>query len=782
MINNRSKQRDILKNKRKQKTISEQLVLERVQEGLVIFALAFAAFLLVALGSYHLSDPGWSHIGMSEQVANGTGRAGAWIADFFLYFFGYVAYLFPLLLGYSAWLYFRSRGEGEERDYHLWILRGTGFLFIVLAGTGLISLALSHHQIALPEGAGGVLGRYTGLMLAYALNITGSILILLAVLLSGITLCTGLSWLYLVDNCGYYVLQMMRWLHEHSQQQTQNLLTWLKQTQRDMQQRSVKKAVKPVKALPKKRELPRVQPQIVTPAAPPVVREVIEETPTVSSKRRKGTAKLPAVSLLDKAEANKKKGYSSEVLENMSREVEEKLRDFNVEAQVVAVHPGPVITRLELQLAPGVKVSKIAGLAKDLARSLSVISVRVVDVIPGKTVIGLELPNETREVVRLSEIISASQYQQARSPLSLSLGKDIAGHPVVVDLCKMPHLLVAGTTGAGKSVGLNAMLLSLLYKATPEEVRLILIDPKMLELSIYDGIPHLLTPVVTDMKEANSALRWCVAEMERRYKLMSALGVRNCAGYNNKVEKAAKEGKPIPDPFWKPEYGGQPEVLSTLPLIVVVIDELADMMMVVGKKVESLIARIAQKARAAGIHMILATQRPSVDVLTGLIKANIPTRIAFQVSSKIDSRTVLDQGGAEQLLGYGDMLYLAPGAGIPTRVHGAFVDDHEVHNVVKYWQRQGTPDYAIGVTEDEGADGTSVGILGGDAEEADPLYDQAVAFVLETRRASISSVQRRLKIGYNRAARIIEQMEKAGLVSPMEGNGNREILVPAREK
>ena len=433
-----------------------------------------------------------------------------------------------------------------------------------------------------------------------------------------------------------------------------------------------------------------------------------------------------------------------------------------------------------MQPAAGIKVSRITGLAKDLARSLSVVSVRIVEVIPGKSVVGLEVPNKHREIVRLSEILSSTAYQQARSPLSLALGKDIAGHPVIVDLGKMPHLLVAGTTGSGKSVGLNAMLLSILYKATPQQVRLIMIDPKMLELAIYEGIPHLLAPVVTDMKEAANALRWCVAEMERRYKLMAHLGVRNLAGYNQKIQEATDKRQPLNDPFWKPEQGDKAEILEHLPYIIVLIDEFADMMMVVGKKVEELIARIAQKARAAGIHLILATQRPSVDVITGLIKANIPTRISFQVSSKIDSRTILDQQGAEQLLGHGDMLYLAPGTGVPIRVHGAFVADQEVHHVVSALKKSAAPEYRLDLTQTNLNEGGDLDFLDNTSSEKDALYDQAVQIVIETRRASISSIQRRLKIGYNRAARLMEDMEKAGLVSAMESNGNRDILIPDR--
>jgi S-DNA-T family DNA segregation ATPase FtsK/SpoIIIE len=502
------------------------------------------------------------------------------------------------------------------------------------------------------------------------------------------------------------------------------------------------------------------------------------------------TGELPPLALLDETEAADRRNMSSDALDAMARRLELKLREFGVEAQVVKVHPGPVITRFELEPGTGVKVARVSSLAKDLARALAVISVRVVEVIPGESTIGIEVPNEDREVVRLREVLASSAYESAPSRLTLCLGKDISGQPIVADLARMPHLLVAGTTGSGKSVGVNAMLLSLLFKARPDEVRLILVDPKMLELSVYEGIPHLLTPVVTDMKDAAAALRWCVAEMERRYRLMASMGVRNVAGYNRKVRDAEKAGEPIPDPLWKmPEVfvGDEaPEhpALETLPAIVVVIDEFADMMMIVGKKVEELIARIAQKARAAGIHLILATQRPSVDVITGLIKANIPTRISFQVSSKVDSRTILDQGGAEQLLGHGDMLYLPPGTALPMRVHGAFVGDDEVHRVVADWKRRGQPDYledVLTVTADIDVLAASGGATTGDTEQDDALYDEAVAFVLETRRASISSVQRKLRIGYNRAARLIEAMEAAGVVSTMDSSGGREVLVPDRD-
>ncbi len=525
-------------------------------------------------------------------------------------------------------------------------------------------------------------------------------------------------------------------------------------------------------------------PSLIVPPAP---RPIVSQT-SLFDVLQDGSM-LPSVQLLDQPDRSRKRGYSEEALESLSRLLELKLREFNIQAEVTAVHPGPVITRFEIQPAAGVKVARISNIAKDLARSLAVLSVRVVEVIPGKSVVGIEIPNESREIVRLSEVLSSSEYDSRESPLTLVLGKDIGGRPVVADLARMPHLLVAGTTGSGKSVGVNAMLLSILYKATPEQVRLIMIDPKMLELSVYDGIPHLLTPVVTDMKDAGNALRWSVAEMERRYKLLSKVGVRNLAGYNKKIRESIEAGTPVRDPLWRPQdtaLQDEPPYLEPLPFIVVVVDEFADLMMVVGKKVEELIARIAQKARAAGIHLILATQRPSVDVITGLIKANIPTRIAFQVSSKIDSRTILDQGGAEQLLGQGDMLFLPPGTGLPERVHGAFVADEEVHRVCDHWRSKGSPEYIDEILEGsfEGGGETGFGTSGGDEEssaEQDPLYDQAVAFVLETRRPSASFVQRRFKIGYNRAARLVEAMEEAGVVSGMGSNGQREVLVPNRD-
>jgi S-DNA-T family DNA segregation ATPase FtsK/SpoIIIE len=589
-----------------------------------------------------------------------------------------------------------------------------------------------------------------------------------------VSLFTGLSWLDVMDSIGGSVLNGVQRLRAFAAVIQERAIARQAQEQRQKDFRIQRK--KEVK-----KKAPRIEPVLPT-----------LQTGTRVEKERQaqmfepiGVGELPALSILDDPAAHVP-GYSAEALEAMSRLVELKLRDFGVDVEVVSVHPGPVITRFELDLAAGVKVSQISNLAKDLARSLSTISVRVVEVIPGKSTVGLEIPNESRELVTLGEILRSKAYEDLNSPLTLALGKDISGNSVVADLQRMPHLLIAGTTGSGKSVAINAMVLSLLYKATPDEVRLIMVDPKMLELSVYEGIPHLLCPVVTDMKDAANALRWCVAEMERRYRVMASLGVRNFAGYNRKVRAALDQGKPISDPFFSQtdvETGEvQGRALEPLPQIVIVIDELADMMMIVGKKVEELIARLAQKARAAGIHMIVATQRPSVDVITGLIKANIPTRIAFQVSAKVDSRTILDQGGAEALLGHGDMLYMPSGSGLPLRVHGAFVSDQEVHRVVGSLKAAGEPNYI-----DEVTDGPSEPIPGIKGEpgssgevdgETDALYDQAVRIVTETRRASVSGIQRRLKIGYNRAARMVESMEQAGLVGQLQSNGSREVLVP----
>jgi len=770
-------------------------MMRRVSEGGFIFVLTCALFVLLSLVSYRPTDPAWFHHG---RVMNACGQIGASVAWGLNLVFGYFSYVLPLSGTWLAWSILQEYRASRMVDKVSLLLRGSGLIFLMIGTCALLSLNAAPGA----QRAGGLLGNFVAGGFDYALSVQGASLLLLAITLVGITWLTGLSWLKTIEAIGYYTLMAGTWLIQRAQSAlafVPKFSGWLKDRAR------IPAAIKTVPRLTSPDKIKREKPTpVLVPAAaaapvitsspplvivppfvdtPPVTPVVAVSKPVNTPKESRPkpvvSGQLPSLDLLDKGQPGKPMGgYTHQELESVSREVEQHLLDFGIHADVVAVHPGPVITRFELQLAPGIKVSKLSALSRDLARSLSVISVRVVEVIPGKTVVGLELPNQNREMVRLSDVLSAPVYQQAHSPLTLALGVDIAGHPMVVDLAKMPHLLVAGTTGSGKSVGINAMILSLLFKATPEQVRLIMIDPKMLELSVYDGIPHLLTPVVTDMKEAASALRWCVAEMERRYRLMSSLGVRNLAGYNIKVTEFAAKGEPLKDPTWKPSDSVDAEapLLEALPFVVVVIDELADMMMVVGKKVEQLIARIAQKARAAGIHLILATQRPSVDVLTGLIKSNIPTRMSFQVSSKIDSRTILDQQGAEQLLGHGDMLYLAPGTGAPLRVHGAFVDDKEVHRIADDWRARGEPDYIDEITQIMDPSEMSSSEDGQDTEEADPLFDQAVEFVLQTRKASISSVQRRLKVGYNRAARLVEEMERIGIVGPLDG-GYRDVLV-----
>ncbi len=761
----------------RRKTKAEERLTHQVSRGLREGALlilgAVAIYLLVSLASYYPADPGWSSSGAVTYIKNVGGLIGAWLADILLYLLGYLAYLFPVMIGYSGWLVYRGHTPTGGIDLHILAIRWAGFLMTVIAGCGLAAIQPDAAASGLPAGSGGVLGEVVGNGLVDIVSPVGASLFLLAAFLTGATLFTGLSWLAVMDFIGKYTLRLTDWLIGHAREIPARLEARRSRLQREEVVRSSQEKVAQRKPI-------RIEP-VIQKTKPS---ERVERERQVPLFDPPPNTELPPLSLLD-GPAPSQDGYSPSALEAMSRLVEMKLLDFNIEVEVVAVNPGPIITRFELDLGAGVKVSQVSNLAKDIARALSAISVRVVEVIPGKSVIGLEIPNEYREIVTLGEILASHEYDESGSRLTMALGKDISGLPVVVDLAKMPHLLVAGTTGSGKSVAVNAMILSLLYKALPKNVRLIMIDPKMLELSVYEGIPHLLTPVVTDMNEAANALRWCVGEMERRYRLMAALGVRNITSYNRKVKEAIDAGKPIPDPLFKPEEaleGTEHPQLQELPFIVIVIDELADMMMVVGKKVEELIARLAQKARAAGVHLILATQRPSVDVITGLIKANIPTRIAFQVSSKIDSRTILDQMGAEQLLGHGDMLYLPPGTAVPVRVHGAFVSDQEVHRVAAHLKGKSGPEYMSEILEvqTDHVPGLSPekGGGGGDDTESDPLYDQAVAIVTQTRRASISGVQRRLKIGYNRAARMIEHMELTGIVGPMENNGSREVLAP----
>jgi S-DNA-T family DNA segregation ATPase FtsK/SpoIIIE len=751
-------------------------VARSLREGTLWVLGAIALILLLAFISYHPHDRGFANTGEPGPVGNWIGPIGAWLADFFLFLFGRPAYLFPVMLAYSGWLVHADQMLPELKSRMNTLLRAAGFVLTLVTSCGLATLHWS--GAGLPESAGGVLGELVGTGAERGLSFLGATLLLLGLWLAGVALFLGVSWFQVMDQLGAWVLKAIEWTRARMEQRRELTSGQLRKQAR---QEVVREEQKKVAA--------RVPPRIEAPAPLPQKSERVERERQVPLFDVPASSELPALSLLDEPGA-RELSYSEEALEAMSRLVEIKLRDFGIEVEVVAVQPGPVITRFELRPAPGVKVSQISNLAKDLARALSAISVRVVEVIPGKSVVGLEIPNEKREIVTLGEIIKSKPYDEVSSPLALALGKDIGGIPIVADLARMPHLLLAGTTGSGKSVCINAMVLSLVYKATPEHVRMIMIDPKMLELSVYEGIPHLLAPVVTDMKQAANALRWCVAEMERRYQLMAALGVRNIGGFNRKVKEAAESGKPIKDPIRMEKIAqGVPGVvaedvpdLTSLPFVVVIIDELADLMMIVGKKVEELIARLAQKARASGIHLILATQRPSVDVITGLIKANIPTRIAFQVSAKVDSRTILDQSGAESLLGHGDMLYLPPGTSIPNRVHGAFVSDQEVHRVVAGLKTASAPVYLDEILE--GPRNPIPGFPLDDEEaaengtadaEADPLYDEAVRIVTETRKASISGVQRRLKIGYNRAARLVEAMEAAGLVGPLQSNGNREI-------
>ena len=814
-----------------------------VRETLLVLLIGLNLLFMLSLISYDTRDSGWSHQGYQSEISNWAGWFGAWIADYSVSWFGVIAFVIPFILVIPSYRWLRRRYIGTLDMMPFVVMRTFGALLFILSASCLASIHISNADLGLPFSAGGISGQALGDFAVRWLNVPGATIVLWVALLIGVTLYVDSSWRQVLDAIGGGLEKLWLSLFAKSEEEAQQSNV----KERPMEVRVAKRAsmqrlepdfeVEPdgmeslpvvdfgepsfdssrskpleiktmddlsgdVEARPESAEVkPASKSVFDSPNSDPAEKKSpkivpLSEThkpldsdddaePVKPKATVKPKVKIPSLDLLDPPEIQTDQGYTEEEVEHLSRLLEQKLKDFAVVAEVVEVNPGPVITRFEIQPAPGVKASKISNLAKDLARSMAVSAVRVVEVIPGKSVMGIEIPNHSRQMVRLSEVLNSKPYLGAASKLTLALGNDIAGNPVVANLAKMPHLLVAGTTGSGKSVGVNAMLLSLLYKATPEELRLMLVDPKMLELSIYDGIPHLLTPVITDMKEAAGGLRWCVAEMEDRYRLMAKVGVRNIAGFNDKVREAAAAGEPLRDPLWNPmEQGLSPTdpapELQPLPYIVVVIDEFADMMMIVGKKVEELIARIAQKARAAGIHLILATQRPSVDVITGLIKANVPTRIGFQVSSKIDSRTILDQSGAENLLGNGDMLYLPAGTSVPNRVHGAFVSDDEVHRVVEAWKALGEPEFIDAILNGEAEGGAAAG--GGGSlfdDEADPLYDEAVAFVLETRKASISSVQRKLKIGYNRAARMIETMEAAGVVSPPGSNGQREVMAPA---
>lgn len=751
------------------------------REMILVLIGTSALFLLLAIASYSPNDPSFNYTGNNQEVSNLVGSSGAFFADIVLFLFGWMAYLLPLALVYIG-LHLLLSGRAPSPPLLL-VVRTIGWVGLMLCACILLDV---HAPLAsqLPSGSGGVFGFHLAQQGEQVFGWVGMTVLCVAGVIIGLQAAVGFSWLDVAELIGRVLTKVAGALRDFYD------VRYDRYQARRAVAKTVKQEADETKALVKQRKVSLDNDQRASDNTAPSSVQILatakaEKPPSKLQQKRlfdsNSTSELPDVDLLDEKREDTKLGFSPDALEAMSKQLELKLADFGVQASVVSVLPGPVITRFEVQPAAGVKVQKISALAKDLARSMAVISVRIVEVIPGKSVVGIEIPNEHREMVQLKEVIHSSVFQDAASTLTLALGKDISGATIVADIAKMPHLLVAGTTGSGKSVGVNAMLLSILMKATPEQVRLIMVDPKMLELSIYEGIPHLLTPVVTDMKEAAHALNWCVAEMERRYKLMAAQGVRNLAGFNKQVNEAIARGEPIKDPLWKMEDEEAPDLVA-LPTIVVVIDEFADMMMVVGKKVEQLIARIAQKARAAGIHLILATQRPSVDVITGLIKANIPTRIGFQVSSRIDSRTILDQGGAEQLLGHGDMLYLPPGTALPQRVHGAFVSDEEVHRVVEDWKRRGAPNYLEEITAGQAGEDAFVKLDGdGDTEQEDNLYDEAVQFVLESRRASISSVQRKLRIGYNRAARLIEAMEAAGVVSAMGTNGSREILVPNRD-
>lgn len=795
-------------------TLHESVVSDRIKIATLVIFGAVILFLMLSLFSYSHTDPGWTVSSSHLEVDNYAGVIGAYTANLILSIFGIFGFAIPFILLYTLWIILLERKNFAQTSIILMLIKLMGLIMIVFAGSGMADLGFSAFAYYMPQGAGGILGYEVAKYTVLYLSMVGGFFILAVIFLLGVTLYSGSVWFHALMN-------LFKWIGISFKRAFDNLkerrharkaYTQAEKIKTTDKETSKLNYVGPTLDIEKNHptlekdnldiEMPEtemltdnimIEPQTELPLETPIsIKEETIEAPKKSTKKPKvekettstdaldgfdPITNLPKLDLLDPPEL-KKVTVSKEYLDHMSALVEQKLADFGVKAKVVGAHPGPVITRYELELAAGVKVSKLSGLGQDLARELATSRVRVVEVIPGKTCVGLELPNEQRAMVKIKEVLSDSSFARESDALTMGLGVDISGNPFCANLGKMPHLLVAGTTGSGKSVGVNAMIISMLYKAGPEDLRFIMIDPKQLELSIYGDIPHQLTPVVTDMNDAANALRWCVREMERRYKLMAMTGVRNIASLNEKIKQANAKGEPMLDPVWMELNPNRPHDaphLEKMPYIVVIADEFADMIMTVGKKVEELIARLAQKARAAGIHLILATQRPSVDVVTGLIKANIPTRMSFQVSSKIDSRTILDQQGAEQLLGHGDMLYLKPGVGAPVRVHGAFVSDDEVHRVVDAWKAHGAPEFieTITSTDDEGAnpDGSDSG------GEKDALYDEAVQIVLETQKASISGVQRRLRIGYNRAARLIEDMEAAGIVSPMQSNGMREILV-----
>ena len=751
------------------------------------FLIAFSLYIFISLLSYDSSDSGYWYRDSSSTVNNLGGPLGAFISDYLFTLIGFGSYL--LLLISSTWciqVLFFNNSNISKLD-NLLRLSSSVLLLICFCSIG---------HFYLTNNFGGFFGNVIFTNLSSLVGEIGALIFLIILIIPSISMSFNFSWLKATDYFGkkliltykvllkgmLFLLKKITGISKSFFSKLKKIVNYTKTNIADKKiiktkpkiknQTEIKNEEKDLLEKPiRQGELPIKENDLKV-----VPKKEIDTTKEDTTNQNKIT---PSTELLDRA-LDDGQSLSENELNQIATLLETKLDEFGIEATVESVIPGPVVTRFEIQPAPGTKASKITNIAQDIARSLSVSSVRVVEVIEGKSYVGVEIPNNNRKMVRLTEILSSDAFKNSSSSLSLALGKDISGNPVVADLAKMPHLLVAGTTGSGKSVGLNAMLLSLLFKSDPEEVRMILIDPKMLELSVYDGIPHLLTPVITDMSNASNGLRWCVAEMDRRYKLMSLTGVKSLAAYNKKIKDAEKNDKQIVNPLNEDEE----EFLETLPSIVVVVDEFADMMMLVGKKLEHLIARIAQKARAAGIHLILATQRPSVDVITGLIKANMPTRIAFQVSTKIDSRTILDQGGAEQLLGDGDMLYFPPGVGVPKRVHGAFVGDDEVHRVVSDMKSKAEPNYVEEIISSKQETGPITGWTTSETssdEEQDELYDEAVNFVIDSRRASISAVQRKLRIGYNRAARLIETMEEAGIVSEMSSNGSREVLVPKRD-